>query len=414
MSPQHGGDSQLGNASPDDADDLIPDRFRGAVVAAIHGCISEPRRRFIARQVLGLEADGENKTMASVGRSMRLSRERIRQLRNSAFARISASAARRGVPFASLRAVLGDISAETDWQDPASAAVWVVKLTTDNFAVAGFFTYIVCRAAGSTVRTKDLRQQCADAARAACTESDRRASWRFDRWADALTKATFRTVARFETPPPDLIGAKRTPRNPERDHDFMSRRLSRTVLCESCTEARVYRWLERSTDVLWYQEQPARVIYEIEGVRKPYFPDCAVLGADGRVVIVEAKPIIHMHRYITLVKALAALDHYGARGIGFLLVDASGKTLDDIADHPYRDDVAERIETLFANGPVRFGVIRHELVRLLGRFDFATFASMVVNRDWGVTEGPGVRVFRLKDGVSFRPLRAAVAPAVAR
>lgn len=39
------------------------------------------------------------------------------------------------------------------------------------------------------------------------------------------------------------------------------------------------------------------------------------------------------------------------------------------------------------------------------RFDFATFASMAVNRAWGVTDGPGVRVFKLPNGLSFRALR---------
>jgi hypothetical protein len=122
------------------------------------------------------------------------------------------------------------------------------------------------------------------------------------------------------------------------------------------------------------------------------------------VVVVEVKPMYGMYRYKTLAKAVAALKHYGTRGIGYLLVDASGRTLDDIASHPFPDDVAERIETLFRDGPVRFGVVRRELTRLLGRFDPGTFASMAVNRDWGVTDGPGVWVFKLRNGLSFRPL----------
>jgi hypothetical protein len=88
-----------------------------------------------------------------------------------------------------------------------------------------------------------------------------------------------------------------------------------------------------------------------------------------------------------------------------LLVDGSGRTLDDVGAHPFPDTVADSIEGLLRQGPVRFGVIRRELTRLLGRFDFATFPSMVVNRDWGVTDGPGVRVFKLSSGLSFRELR---------
>lgn len=248
-----------GNENADDEGDPLPDRLQAAVIAVIGACVSDPRRRSIALQVLGLHSDGDPATMADVARAMNLSRERIRQLRNRVFARMTAHAAGRIAAFARLRVVLGNISAEARWKDPAGAAPWIVKLATNNFAAAGMFTYIVCRAAGSAMPTRDLRQQCATAARAACIDSERRASWRFDRWADALTKAVFQTVAHFESPPPDLVGAKRMPGNADRD-----------------------------------QEQPARLLYEFEGMILPYFPDCAVLGTDGRVVVVEVKPIVHL------------------------------------------------------------------------------------------------------------------------
>jgi hypothetical protein len=388
----------------DDEDDPAPDRLRAALFGIVRTCVPEPRRSHIALQVLGLDSDGKPPTMAAVARTMGLSRERVRQLRNSAFRRIATNVVRRIDITTKLHDLLSEISAG-DWRDPANAAAWVVKLATDNFAAAELFTYIFCRAGGSTVPTKDLRQQCAAAAQTACTEPDRRGSWRFDRWADARAKAIFRTITRFASPPADLIGAKRTPQKPERNRDFNSSRLGRTILCESGTEARVYRWLERSEEVQWYQEQPASVSYELEGVVRDYYPDVAVLDKDGRAVVVEVKPIYGMYRYKTLAKAVAALNHYGTRGIGYLLVDASGRTLDDIASHAFPNDVAERIETLFRDGPVRFGVVRRELTRLLGRFDFATFASMAVNRDWGVTDGPGVWVFKLRNGMSFRALR---------
>jgi hypothetical protein len=284
----------FGREDADDEDDPLPDRLQAAVIAVIGACVSDPRSRSIALQVLGLHPDGDPATMADVARAMNLSRERIRQLRNSVLSRMTANAARRVAAFERLRGVLDNISAETRWADPASAARWIVKLATNNFAVAGMFTYIVCRAAGSALPRRDLRQQCATAAKAACIDSERRASWRFDRWADALTKAVFHTAAQFESPPADLIGAKRTPGNSDRDHDFSSKRFGRTVSCESTTETRVFRWLERSADVHWYQEQPSRLLYEFEGMIFQYFPDCAVLGTDGRVVVVEVKPIFHI------------------------------------------------------------------------------------------------------------------------
>jgi hypothetical protein len=238
-------------------------------------------------------------------------------------------------------------------------------------------------------------------------------SWRFDRWEDAQAKAIFLTRASFETPPADLIGLKRSP-GPEGSAtamDFNSTLLGRMVKCESGTEKRVYQWLEKSPGVRWYQEQPTSLPYQFAGKERHYYPDVAVMSADGQVVVIEIKPVHQMFRYRTLAKADAAIRHFGARGIGFLLIDDAGRTLADVARHSFSLEAAEGIEKLLSSGAVPFSQIRRELVRLQGRFDFATFASMAVNRDWGVTDGGGVQVFKLHDGLSFRALRPTFASA---
>jgi hypothetical protein len=104
-----------------------------------------------------------------------------------------------------------------------------------------------------------------------------------------------------------------------------------------------------------------------------------------------------------------ALQHFGSRGIGFLMVDSSGRTLHDIAQHAFSLAVAEAIEALFGPRAVRFGQVRRKLEVLMGRFDQKVFASMVVNRDWAVTRAPGVLVSRLPPELSFRVLLAGTA-----
>lgn len=185
-----------------------------------------------------------------------------------------------------------------------------------------------------------------------------------------------------------------------------SKKLGRSVACESGTELRVFTWLERSTDIRWYQEQPISIPYVHHGRPRRYYPDVAIWDQEGRVAMVEVKPLFAIYREETVVKAIAALNFLGPQGIGYLLVDASGRTPATVAHHTYDEGVAQEIESLFTDGPVPFRAVREIWSRRHANrtLDVLTFASMVVNRDWSVTDAPGVRVGKLPEGLSFRPL----------
>jgi len=202
-----------------------------------------------------------------------------------------------------------------------------------------------------------------------------------------------------------LMGCKRIPGNGAVEPmGFLSETLQRRVACESDTELRVFSWLENSSQVRWYQEQPVAIPYELAGMPAHYYPDAAVWDTTGRVVIIEVKPLFTMYRLDTLAKAIAALDHFGPRGIGYLLIDAAGRTLSDLACIGYDMEVVRTVESLFVHGPVSFRLERDLLRMRCGGFEVTPFVSMVVNRDWGVTRAPGVRIYRLPDGLSFGPL----------
>jgi hypothetical protein len=240
----------------------------------------------------------------------------------------------------------------------------------------------------------------------ACSDSEIHGRWRIDRWRDAAAKTTFSQVSHFESPPEDLMSRKRVPASLfETDAlHFRSERLGRMVACESGMEMRVLSWLERSPEVLWYQEQPATVPYVLHGKNRLYYPDAAVWDSEHRVVIVEVKPIFKMFRQDTIVKAIAALGHFGPRGIGYLLIDATGRTLAELAYEPFDAAAADEVELLFDQGPIPFQAVRAVLTRRGSRLEAPAFASMVVNRDWAVTSSSPVRVWKLPDGISFRPL----------
>ncbi len=63
---------------------------------------------------------------------------------------------------------------------------------------------------------------------------------------------------------------------------FESEKLRRSVACESLQELSVARWLNRSPDVVWFQEQPVKVPYSFKGKSRSYYPDFAVVDASGK------------------------------------------------------------------------------------------------------------------------------------
>ncbi|MFA6116365.1 MAG: TnsA endonuclease N-terminal domain-containing protein [Sphingomonas sp.] len=395
--------------APDDAEqagDPLPDRLREALAGLVRACVSNLTDRLVAIRLLGLDGDGERVTLAQVGGELDRTPERMRQRRNRAFRSINAALPRRVASATRLRAVLADLSADTDWTDPAEAARAVARLINSNFMAARQLTLMLMLASGAAGQLRSLRRAAEQAAMDACRDPELLGRWRLDRWPDAASKAILRgQFACFDALPEDLNGLKRAPAVGSSGEaiPLRSDKLNRIVACESAMELRVFTWLERSKEVRWYQEQPLAIPYAAEGRDRLYYPDAVVWDREGRLVVVEVKPVFNMFRQRTLEKGLAAIGHLQPRGIGYLLVDSSGYTLADLAGHPYDQASAEKVEALFAKGRAPFSVVRDILSGRHGRFDFAAFVSMVVNRDWAVTDVP-VTISRLPGGQSFRPL----------
>jgi DNA-binding CsgD family transcriptional regulator/transposase-like protein len=387
--------------------DPLPDRLRVALVNAVHACVPNRRDCRVAIRCLGLVADGSPATLAAIGEELGISRERVRQLRVRGFRRINAALSRRVFSAAGLRAVLIAESGDLDWTDPEIVAPFVVTNVSDFLAAATQLTVMCCKAAGAIRR--DLLEAAENAAAKACRDPAVWEDGRFDRWLDSASKA-IGALARFQSPPVELTGRKRMPRESNVIF-FRSEKLRRNVACESGSELRVISWLERSPEVVWFQEQPVAVPYIVNGRNTPYTPDAAVLDKEGRVVVIEVKPVFRMYRQETLIKSLAALSYFAARGFGYLLIDASGRTLADVACKSYDESAAKELESLFSKGPVPFRTARKALSINGVEFNHVAFASAVVNRDWAVTSASPVQVGLLANGMSFRPLLGSTDPA---
>ncbi|MEH3145230.1 MAG: hypothetical protein PGN34_07740 [Methylobacterium frigidaeris] len=393
----------------DTVDDPLPDRLREALTGIVRACIPDPQDRHIAIRLLGLSGDGERVTLARLGRELGRSRERMRQRRNRAYRSIELTLPRRIASAVRLRRVLADLSKDADWSQPAEAARAVVTLVNDNVAAARQLTVMLLIGAGAAGGRPQLRRWAEDAVLTACRDPDLLGPWRLDRWADAADKTILHgAFARFDAPPEDMLEAKRSPLDGSGDHalDFRSEKLGRIVECESAMEFAVYTWLERSPEVRWYQEQPVAIPYRAGSQRRLYYPDAAVWDRDGRVTVIEVKPVFHMFRRRTLEKALAATAALRPRGIGYLLVDSRGRTLADLARHPYDAAIAEDLGHLMSRAALSFGAAKRLLVERSGRFDFGAFVSMVINRNWSATEAP-VGLSRLPEELSFRPMLGA-------
>lgn len=391
------------------ADDPLPDRLRDAFGGIVAACVPDVQDRHIARTLLGLDGDGERLTLQQVGDDLGVSRERIRQRRNRAFRNIAAALPRRIASAARLRAVLADVSRDADWTQPDQAARTVVRLVNDRLAAAQQLTVMLMLAAGASGDTARLRHSAEAAARDACRDPTVFGRWQLDRWSDATAKAVLNgRFERFGTLPDDMATARRSTGEGGGRHalTFQSRKLRRMVECESGMEFSVYQWLEASDDVQAYQEQPIAIDYSDGGRARRYYPDAVVLGTDGRLIVVEVKPVFTMFRQRTLAKALAAIAYLQPRGIGYLMIDSRGRTLRDLAMRPYDAAQAQAVELDMQDGAIPFKRIKDIMADTAGGFDPAAFMSMAINRDWRVTDGP-VHISRLAPELSFRPMLAA-------
>lgn len=388
--------------------DPLPDRLRRGLADLLTACVPDQKNRYVALRVLGLDGDGQSLRLSDLAGMLGVSRERVRQRRVKALSGVHAAARRRIASCQRLRAIMLAISPTTDWTDPQQSARHVVQLLSDKVPVVEELTLMCCLAAGWDGAVKNLSARMPEVAAEACSRAAAEVPWRWDIWKDATTRALFPfPVTEFDGFPADLCGRKREP-GATRDEKmlfFRSAKLGREVACESGMEYKVMAWLETTPDVTWFQEQPVVVPYRLHGRDRRYYPDVAALDRDGRCYIIEVKPVHGMYREQTLAKALACLDYVGERGMGYLLVDHRGYTVADYASAPFDTAIADEIDTLIDElGHIRFAMVRAVFEDKLGKMPTGQFISMVLNRDWAVTEAPGVTVGRLVDGLSFEPL----------
>jgi len=82
-------------------------------------------------------------------------------------------------------------------------------------------------------------------------------------------------------------------------------------------------WLDTNPDVVSYQYEPTPILYvsnKKTGRTRRYFPDLMIAWADGKIEVVEIKPLKYLHRPVNQKKIITAGDWCRARGITFRVV----------------------------------------------------------------------------------------------
>jgi len=325
---------------------------------------TDPRQRDVVVHRYGLDGDPVY-LLTDLGETWGVSSERIRQVQLQALRRILDSLhidPATAVVRARISQELGGDSAEP-WATLA-AEVW-----PGAPAQAGGLLFILIT--GSTTaktRWDDLFKAWISELdrQARHTATDRRQADRADaRLAPLLSKAWWPAWARSGEPSP------RTPTRSggaEETIGFPSDKLGRRLACESMLEHDVFTLFERSTQVAWYCEQPVAIAYQHDGHEHRYYPDALVHLNDGRMLLVEVKPLYQASLSINLAKWAEARRWCNHHGIGFLITD--GRTgLDDFLSAPHKAELTRALIELAAQ---KAAIDWPSVKRLRSRLSFGT------------------------------------------
>jgi hypothetical protein len=159
---------------------------------------------------------------------------------------------------------------------------------------------------------------------------------------------------------------------------FQSAKLGRLVQYESQLEQQFLTRLEQSAHVIYYQEQPFRIPYTIDGSsRRIYIPDVFFVLANNRGVVAEVKPRHQIVLSANLRKWLLLRDFCEEHGSGRLVTDGRVDIRafwEHQVPQAYRDDV---LATL-AGGPLTWP--RYNDIRQQHSASWNDFISLILQR----------------------------------
>lgn len=339
------------------------------LVSAAVESLSKERDRDVLLMRLG--TDEHPHTLAEIAVKWGVSRERVRQIQERAFRRLTAKSRYEGTPGAALKKL---INAASD--SSYEIAIWTHRVAHRNFMtsselaakfilytagilkikreeIVGFFSTI------SRLQKAKLRE----------LNRSRAAKERVESVLSGWLNNTDWPSVIAPPPPAAQLSSQRVINDSDIAGHFYSQKLGRTVQYESGLELDIMTLLERSDQVSFYQEQPVAIPYSFKSRLRKYYPDLLVATVDGRCLLAEVKPTDSMALSINRAKANAGREWAHAQGWGWLVV-SDRHTLRQLEEHVI--PAAKR--TLIENELNASGVLTwRDMMGLRTRFELTRF-----------------------------------------
>ncbi|MDM2535242.1 sigma factor-like helix-turn-helix DNA-binding protein [Mycobacteroides abscessus] len=349
----------------------------GPLIVQVVDEITDTRQRFILSRRLGL-FEGST-TLAAIGDVLGITRERVRQLQNKAIDAVQRDAVRRGSAGETLSVLIECLTAEHS--TTSALAETLLAATQDLFrGDPVFLVMLVASMSGHSTRAAGeiaaaaaehrviQRRQHRDLARrqAHIAGSDHLV----DKW---VRDADWPNPTDPAEPATGYVQRRRMPTGDVAS--FQSEKTGAVVYCESSLEEAVFMIAETSTRVRTYQEQPCEIAYTGEdGMSHTYYPDLLVTLTDGRVLLVEVKPLWQMALTINRIKYRAGQHYAAKRGWGWVSVAARGHTYRDLGRRNLDPSVCACLAHAIEGGPISWRAMQELRIRTpITTMDVATF-----------------------------------------
>ncbi len=119
--------------------------------------------------------------------------------------------------------------------------------------------------------------------------------------------------------PPPTTAARTVDLDEEGRGSVYLEKLGRDASFDSGHEARLLRILNNSNLIRTFQEQPVAIPYRFKGGTRRYYPDVVARLTDGRVILIEVKPVGQLAFEINQTKFAAGRTYAHERGWGWLV-----------------------------------------------------------------------------------------------
>ncbi|SID54693.1 TnsA endonuclease N terminal [Mycobacteroides abscessus subsp. abscessus] len=157
---------------------------------------------------------------------------------------------------------------------------------------------------------------------------------------------------------------------------YTSQKTGGEIYFESLLEESVFLAAEGSSRVRSYQEQPCQIRYVGEDrIEHTYYPDLVLTLDDGRVLLVEVKPLWQMALTSNRIKCGAGQRYAAENGWGWVSVGSRGQTFRDLEERDIDEPIRACLMAAMAEGPVSWTTLQQlRLQTPITAMDVAAFA----------------------------------------